>query len=87
MYNRGEKKTEPDGRESFMKNDKTHSAINTGDEEERCVLYDRACIHCGECEMCDLDPLKICDNCGKCLEVKDYATIAVDFDLTGKRQE
>ena len=87
MYNKGEKKTEPDGRESFMKNDKNNNAINTGDEEERCVLYDRVCIHCGECEMCDLDPLIICDNCGKCLEIKDYATIAVDFDLTGKREE
>ncbi len=69
-----------------MKNDQYGNAANTGDEEERCVLYDRECIHCGECEMCDLDPLKICDNCGKCLEVKDYATIAVDFDLTGKRE-
>ena len=28
----------------------------------RCVLYDRACIECGECNMCDLDPTKVCDN-------------------------
>jgi len=35
-----------------------------------CVLYDDRdhCIDCGECEMCDLDPTKKCDNCGKCLE-------------------
>ena len=32
---------------------------------EECVLYDRKCIECGECDMCDLDPSKICDNCGK----------------------
>ena len=28
-----------------------------------CVLYDRECINCGECDMCDLNPKKKCDNC------------------------
>ena len=46
--------------------------------KESCVLYDRECINCGECEMCDLDPLKICDNCGKCIDMKDYAAIKID---------
>ena len=32
-----------------------------------CVLYDRECIGCGECDRCDLDPEKICDNCMKCV--------------------
>ena len=32
-----------------------------------CVLYDRECIGCGECDRCDLDPEKICDNCMKCI--------------------
>lgn len=45
---------------------------------EKCVLYDRDCIGCGECEFCDLDPLKICDNCGKCLQMEDYATFKID---------
>lgn len=45
---------------------------------ERCVLYDRECIGCGECEFCDLDPLKICDNCGKCLNMDDFASIKID---------
>ena len=36
-------------------------------ERKRCVLYDRECIECGECNLCDLDPTKICDNCGKCI--------------------
>ena len=44
----------------------------------KCVLYDRDCIGCGECEFCDLDPLKICDNCGKCLQTDDYAAIKID---------
>lgn len=36
--------------------------------KKECVLYDRECIDCGECNYCDYNPLKICDNCGKCLE-------------------
>lgn len=43
-----------------------------------CVLYDRECIGCMECEICDLDPNKICDNCGKCLEIHDDAVIKID---------
>lgn len=48
--------------------------------KEKCVLYDRDCINCGECEFCDLDPTKLCDNCGKCLESEnfDYAAIKID---------
>ena len=47
-------------------------------KSEKCVLYDRDCIGCGECEFCDLDPLKICDNCGKCLHTDDYASFKID---------
>jgi len=47
-------------------------------ERKECVLYDRECIDCGECDFCDLDPLKICDNCGKCLDIKDDAVIKID---------
>ena len=43
-----------------------------------CVLYDRDCTGCLECEMCDLDPDKICDNCGKCLDFRDDAVIKID---------
>lgn len=48
--------------------------------KEKCVLYDRECINCGECEFCDLDPTKLCDNCGKCLENMnmDYASIKIE---------
>ena len=31
-------------------------------EREECVLYDRECIGCMECEVCDLDESKVCDN-------------------------
>ena len=34
----------------------------------QCILYDRECIGCGECDRCDLDPEKICDNCMKCVK-------------------
>ncbi len=48
-----------------------------------CVLYDRKCIMCGECDFCDLNPLKVCDNCGKCIETnKDYEEIKIDAILT-----
>ena len=47
--------------------------------KKECILYDRECINCGECDICDLDPKKICDNCGKCIEVTDkYAEIKID---------
>ena len=47
-------------------------------EKRECVLYERECIDCGECDICDLDPLKICDNCGKCIEMSDDAFIKID---------
>lgn len=47
-----------------------------------CVLYDRECINCGECDICDLDPKKKCDNCGACLEMDDdYKTVDVDLTI------
>ncbi len=49
--------------------------------EKECVLYDRQCINCGECDICDLDPKKICDNCGKCIDSGDDYNI-MDVDLT-----
>ena len=45
---------------------------------KECVLYDRECINCGECDMCDLDPNKVCDNCGKCIDgVNDYNAVKI----------
>ena len=50
--------------------------------KKECVLYDRECINCGECDICDLDPKKICDNCGKCIDSgNDYNIIDI---LSGK---
>ena len=49
--------------------------------EKECVLYDRKCINCGECDLCDLNPKKICDNCGMCIESGNDYNI-VDVDLT-----
>ena len=45
---------------------------------KECVLYDRECIDCGECDVCDLDSTKLCDNCGKCLDIRDDAVIKID---------
>lgn len=52
------------------------------DKDGRCLLYDRDCIECYECETCDLDQNKICDNCGKCLDFKDDAVILIDKIIT-----
>ena len=56
-------------------------------ETQKCVLYDRDCIGCLECEMCDLDPNKVCDNCGKCLNIQDFATIKIDKVITEKQEK
>lgn len=61
-----------------------------GKHRQECVLYGRECIGCMECETCDLDPNKICDNCGKCLDIRDYAAIKIDgiiTDAEGSRNE
>lgn len=44
-----------------------------------CRLEKRTCTQCGECERCDLNPEKLCDNCCACLEGEgvDYASIPV----------
>ena len=48
--------------------------------KKECVLYDRECTGCGECDICDLDPKKICDNCGKCIDSgNDYNTADVEL--------
>ncbi len=53
--------------------------------KQQCVLYDRECIGCLECEICDLDPNKICDNCGKCLNIQDDAVIKIDAIITDEK--
>ena len=52
--------------------------MSNNGKKEKCVLFDRECVGCGECEFCDLNPLKICDNCGKCIQMDDYATIKIE---------
>ncbi|GLC32677.1 hypothetical protein [Clostridium omnivorum] len=50
--------------------------------EKKCIFNKEImCSDCGECDICDLDKNKICDNCGRCLENtdnKDYRTLDVD---------
>lgn len=56
------------------------------DHAIKCVLYDRDCIGCLECETCDLDPNKVCDNCGKCLDIQDVASIKIDKIYTSEEE-
>ena len=51
-----------------------------------CVLYDRECTGCLECETCDLDPNKVCNNCGKCIDFQDVASIKIDKIYTDPNQ-
>ena len=45
----------------------------------KCILYDRECIDCGECDMCELDPSKRCDNCMKCVNNNtEYRAVIID---------
>lgn len=47
--------------------------------KKQCVLEERECIGCGECDRCDLDPNKICDNCMKCIRNDaEYRAVMVD---------
>jgi hypothetical protein len=47
--------------------------------KKECVLVDRECTDCGECNICDLDPKKICDNCCKCIDKDaDFNSIEID---------
>ncbi len=44
-----------------------------------CVLENKPCIECGECNVCDLDKNKICDNCEQCINIDaEYNYIEVD---------
>ena len=53
--------------------------ITMEDKGAPCVLEDRKCIQCGECDRCELDMNKTCDNCCKCIETSaDYAEIKIE---------
>lgn len=46
---------------------------------KQCVLEERICNNCGECDLCDLDSAKVCDNCMKCvLPEEDYKGIIIE---------
>jgi hypothetical protein len=56
---------------------------------KECVLEPgKDCNDCGNCDFCDLDPLKVCDNCCRCLEGADYRGIEVtEIILPDKERE
>lgn len=55
---------------------------------EECVLYDRTCIDCGECDICDLDSSKHCDDCGECIkESGDYRTVDIEDFVIDEDEE
>ncbi|MBQ3485719.1 MAG: hypothetical protein IJA77_09525 [Clostridia bacterium] len=48
-------------------------------KQKLCLLVDdKICNGCGECDRCDLDPEKLCDNCMKCMgDAVDFRAIAI----------
>ncbi len=57
---------------------------------QKCVLDpEKTCIECGECNICDLNPGKLCDNCCRCIEPEnDFETIEIDgIDLSDANQK
>lgn len=50
-----------------------------------CVLEQKSCVDCGECNICDVDKTKICDNCEKCLPeiTADKFEIIIDEIIGG----
>lgn len=54
---------------------------------KECLIYDRACIKCYECEKCDLDSTKRCNNCEKCLEQSgEYRSVKIE-EFVKKKEE
>lgn len=46
---------------------------------EPCVLEDRLCTECGDCDRCELNPDKICDNCCQCIDsTADFRGIQIE---------
>lgn len=45
---------------------------------KQCIMEDKLCIECGECDHCNLNPDKLCDNCCRCIDSADYQSIWVD---------
>ena len=56
--------------------------------EKTCILYDRICSDCGECDMCELDPKKRCDNCMKCVQGDaEYRAVYIDRIENNQQKE
>lgn len=54
-----------------------------------CILYNRQCIKCNECSLCEYDDKKICDNCCKCIDSGSakYKSVLIDEIILDERQE
>ena len=55
---------------------------------DECVLFDRKCCDCGQCDVCDLDSGKICDDCGQCIEEgREYRTLDIQEFITAQQEK
>ncbi len=48
---------------------------------KKCIFSSvKECNECGNCNICDLNSEKICDNCAKCMELQGIDTKAIGFE-------
>ena len=47
---------------------------------EPCEIEERICTECGECDVCEQNPSKICDNCCECLNEPDTDFLAIEIE-------
>lgn len=46
---------------------------------EPCIIEDRLCTECGECDHCEINAEEICDNCCQCINSEaDFRGIEID---------
>lgn len=48
---------------------------------KKCIIDNhKECINCNECNVCDLNPNKICNNCMECLNINNYDYKEIHID-------
>lgn len=47
---------------------------------QMCVLEERLCIECGDCDRCELTPEKICNNCCECINEPNVDYLGIEIE-------
>lgn len=53
-----------------------------------CIFEEgKSCSDCGKCDICDLNPNRICNNCAKCLEKDGFDMRSITIDGIAQEEE